>query len=181
MSLITIFLLFAGHHPNMALVCPARCTGRLISTWFTLMNFRKLFNVPMISLEALDIMLSNAGTVHPAVRQMHIALLTMIVKARVAQGTPLPKPLPPKPPLIAPLKLNVGTGQVRRFLCHPHLILLTQQPTHRATRMRTSTRSRIWEDSLMCTISLAILLVSGTWVILLSYRRLSNLSYLLPS
>ena len=74
-------------HPNYAVVCPSEYTGRLIANWFTLMNFRKLFQLPLLSFESFDILLSNITNVHPILRQIHISLLTILIKERFTSAS----------------------------------------------------------------------------------------------
>lgn len=100
-----------GIHPNCVLSSPQEHMGRLLGNWFTTINFRKFFSLPLVSLESFDIMLSNVTTVHPVLRQLHISLLSIILKDR--QALPIGEEgrksfVPPKPPFVAPLKLNVG-------------------------------------------------------------------------
>ena len=73
-------------HPNYAVVCPSEYTGRLIANWFTLMNFRKLFQLPLLSFESFDILLSDITNVHPVLRQIHISLLSILIKERFASA-----------------------------------------------------------------------------------------------
>jgi len=102
-----------GIHPNCVLACPSKCMGRLLSNWFTTVNFRKFFSLPLTSLESFDIMVSSAATVHPVMRQLHISLLSSILKDR--QVIPVVEKgrsslTPPKPPIVQPVRLNVGVN-----------------------------------------------------------------------
>ena len=107
-------------HPNYAVVCPSEYTGRLIANWFTLMNFRKLFQLPLLSFESFDILLSNITNVHPILRQIHISLLTILIKERLTSASSQPSATSKgqsgggasskQTSVVNPIRLNVGVS-----------------------------------------------------------------------
>ena len=69
-------------HPNLQFRCPSDCFGLLLSTWTTLVNFRKVLSLPIVSLEFLDISLSDHSGIHPMLREIHVQILTALLVCR---------------------------------------------------------------------------------------------------
>jgi hypothetical protein len=80
-------------HENLKFACPSFCFGALLSVWTTVVNFKNALDLPTMSMEFLDIIISNEKhSIYPMLRELHVKLLSALLLDRrisTTQSQPL--------------------------------------------------------------------------------------------